>query len=250
LINLKRSGQPGLSWIFSLAFAAMLAAMVAAAPHRAAAQQTTPSASSPAPADATETTPDDEQKQDNVFRHAPVVQSIGRKLGLSVETTARVFEFLNFLIIVVAIVVPIVKIVPRMLRQRAETLNQDIKTARAASDDAKARLSAVESKLAGLGEEIQKFRDQIEHDSLEDEKRIKAGIEEESARIITSAEQEITVAAAQARRALRHFATDLALDQAADQVTKRLASSPETDRALIAEFVGDAQENGARGGAR
>lgn len=249
MINLKHSKQAGLSWILSLAFAALLAATVAAAPHRATAQQTAPSANSSAPSDATETTPDDEQKQDNVFRHAPVVQSIGRKLGLSVETTARIFELLNFLIIVVAIVIPLVKIVPRMLHQRSETLSQDIKTAREATEDAKARLSAVEAKLAGLGEEIQKFRDQIEHDSIEDEKRIKAVIEEESARVVSSAEQEITVAAAQARRALRHFAADLALDQAAGQVSQRLASSPETDRALIAEFVGDAQRNGAGGGA-
>jgi F-type H+-transporting ATPase subunit b len=248
LTKLTHSKLAGFSWILCLTLIAVLA-VVAVAPHRAAAQQPTPSASSAAPSDAAQTTPEDEQKQDNVFRHAPVVQSIGRKLGLSVETTARIFEFLNFLIIVVAIVIPLVKIVPRMLRQRSETLNQDIKTAREASEDAKARLSAVEAKLAGLGEEIQKFRDQIEHDSLDDERRIKAAIEEESARIVASAEQEITVAAAQVRRALRHFAADLALDQAADQVSKRLIASPEADRALIAEFVGDARKNDARGGA-
>jgi hypothetical protein len=53
------------------------------------------------------------------------------------------------------------------------------------------------------------------------------------------------VAAAQARRTLRHFAADLAIGQAAQQ----LVLTPETDRALIAEFVGDVTKNGvAKGG--
>ena len=61
---------------------------------------------------------------------------------------------------------------------------------------------------------------------------------------MAAAEQEIGVAAAQAKRGLRHFAADLAIDQAA----KKLVLTPETDRALIAEFVGEASRNGARGG--
>ena len=48
------------------------------------------------------------------------------------------------------------------------------------------------------------------------------------------------MAAAQARRGLRHFAADLAIDQAARQ----LVLTPETDRALIAEFVGDVTKGG------
>ena len=47
------------------------------------------------------------------------------------------------------------------------------------------------------------------------EARIKATLEEESARIVAAAEQEIGVAAAQAKRGLRNFAADLAIEQAA-----------------------------------
>ncbi len=53
-----------------------------------------------------------------------------------------------------------------------------------------------------------------------------------------AAEQELSVAAAQAQRGLRHFAADLAIEQAARQMTL----SPETDRALIAEFIGSVAE--------
>jgi F-type H+-transporting ATPase subunit b len=63
---------------------------------------------------------------------------------------------------------------------------------------------------------------------------------------VASAEAEINVAAAQAKRSLRHFAADLAIEQAA----KQLVLTPETDRALIAEFVNEAGRNGSNGGGR
>jgi F-type H+-transporting ATPase subunit b len=215
-------------------------------PRRAVAQnapQATPSASASS-SQATETTPSDEQKELDIYRHAPVVAKIGQKMGLDVETTAKIFEAINFAVILLAIVIPIVRIVPRALGNRKQTLNRDIMTAREATADAQSRLSAVEAQLAGLAGEIAKFRTQTELDSVEDEKRIKAAIAEESARILSSAEQEIAAAAAQARRGLRHFAADLAIGQA----EKQLTLTPETDRALIAEFVSDVARNAAAKG--
>jgi F-type H+-transporting ATPase subunit b len=225
----------------------VLLAAAFALPRPAAAQEPAPAAASSQPTNQaavnedSPTTPSDEQKELDIYRHAPIVQSIGRKMGMDVETTAKVFEAVNFLVILLAIVIPIVRIVPRVLRKRSETLSHDIKTAREATADANARLSAVEAKLAGLDAEIQKYRAQIEQESLEDEKRIKATIEEERARIVAAAEQEIAVAAAQARRGLRHFAADLAIGQA----EKQLVLTPETDSALIDEFIADMASNGA-----
>ncbi|MGB6721908.1 MAG: ATP synthase F0 subunit B, partial [Terracidiphilus sp.] len=186
----------------------------------------------------------DEQKEIDGFLHAPIVAKIGRMMGMNVETTAKVFEGINFAIIFLAVAVPLVRFIPRLLHKRSRTLKQDIQTAREATADAGARLSAVEARLAGLDEEIRKFRAQVEQESLEDEKRIKAAFEEESARIFAAAEQEIAVAAAQARRGLRNFAADLAIQQA----EKQLVLTPETDRALIAEFIGQVSGNGAAKG--
>ncbi len=170
-----------------------------------------------------------------------MVQSIARVLHLDVETTARIFLIINFAIIVFAIVIPLGRMMPKIIRGRSETLSKDLKTARDATADAQARLSAVEAKLAGLGEEMRNFRAQIERESLEDEKRIKASIGEETTRIVAAAEQEIGVAAAQARRGLRTFAADLAIEQAA----KQLSLTPDTDRALIAELVAGVASDGA-----
>ncbi len=181
-----------------------------------------------------------DQEELDRFRHTPMVAATAKALHLSLETTSRSYEFINFGIVFFAIAIPLFRWLPKFLTNRAAKVRDDIETARKVTEDANTRLSAVEAKLASIGEEIAKFRAEVERDSSQDEVRIKSTIEEESSRIVAAAEQEIGVAAAQARRSLRHFAADLAIDQAA----KQLVLTPETDRALIAEFVGDIAKGG------
>jgi F-type H+-transporting ATPase subunit b len=229
---------------FAIAVAVAPLHAAAQAPNAAPANST--SATAPPP-DAPGTPPHKEEaEQEQELLHAPVVQSLARMLHLSLNTTIFLLLGINFAIIFFAIAIPIARLMPKIIRKRSQTLSQDLETARAATADAQSRLSAVEAKLAGLGEEMQKFRNRVEQDSLEDEKRIKASLGEESARIVAAAEQEIGVAAAQIRRGLRDFAADLAIDQA----SRQLNLTPETDRALIAEFVAgvtaDASGKGGR----
>ena len=200
----------------------------------------------PAPEPAKPEAASSEDAQTAAFRlEGPLVKSASKALHLSPETTARSFEILNFLIVALALGIPLARFIPKAFRKRAEGVRTSIETARKVTEDANARLSAIEAKLAGLDGEIAQIRAQVEQESLQDEVRIKSTIEEESARIVASAEQEINVAAAQARRGLRNFAADLAIEQA----TKQLVLTPETDRALIAEFLADASLTGtARGG--
>lgn len=187
----------------------------------------------------------EEAEEENVYRHTPLVQSLAKIFHLDVETTARLFEWINFAIIMLAIVIPMAKFMPRVIRRRSQTLKHHLEEARKTTADANARLSAVEAQLSRLDEEIAGIRAHVEEESKQDEARIKASIEEERARIVAAAEQEIAAAAAQAQRGLRHFAADLAIDHAARQ----LVLTPESDRALIAEFVSDTAGNGAsRGG--
>jgi F-type H+-transporting ATPase subunit b len=234
--------------VFGLALLIALAAGVTIEPVRLAAQQPAPAAQSqPAgqpKADANDAVKPEaaqsEQDQTEKFRHSPLVQASARMLHLSVETMARIYEFINFAIIALAIGIPLFRWLPKYLRQRAEKVRDDIESARKVTEDANSRLSAVEAQLSNLGEEIAKFRTEVERESLQDEARIKAALEEESARIVVAAEQEIGSAAAQARRGLRNFAADLAVEQAARQ----MILTPETDRALIAEFVRDVAKGG------
>ena len=219
---------------------------MAIAPLRIAAQDSAPAAKSqPAAAASVTANPQpaqsDEEQQSNAFRlEGPLVKASAKALNLSVETTARIFEFINFSIVVLAIGIPLFRLLPKFLRRRAEKVRTDIESARKVTEDANSRLSAVEAKLSRLDEEIQKFRVEVDEEMGRDEARIKASLEEESARIVAAAQQEIGMAAAQARRGLRCFAADLAVEQAARQIVL----TPATDRALIAEFVGDLNRGG------
>jgi F-type H+-transporting ATPase subunit b len=247
-LHLRLSSR--LIWV---AVFAGLAIAVAAAPMRMTGQEAAPASS--ATSGQTAATPDNaknesprtkEEDQTEALRlEGPVVKWTARTTHLSVATTATIYEYVNFLILALGIGVPLVRWLPKFLRNRKEKLRSDIESARKVTEDASARLSAVEAKLASLDAEIAKFRAEVEAESLADEKRIKASLGEESARIVEAAEQELAQAAAQARRGLRSFAADLAVEQAARQ----MVLTPETDRALIAEFIGDVVRNGgAKGG--
>jgi F-type H+-transporting ATPase subunit b len=243
-------GRRSLALVFRFSLLLAIAAAFAAAPARTVAQQAGPAAaSSPAaatPQAGSTTTPagdaaqpagqasdQSNEDQEQGFLHSPAVQALARMLHLGENTTIIILLGINFAIIVLCIAIPLGRVVPKVFRNRSQIVRQDLEAARKATAEAQARMSAVEAKLAGLGEEIEKFRVQIEQETVEDEKRIKAALAEESARIVTAAEQEIGMAVAQARRGLRDFAADLAIEQAAKQVKL----TPETDRALIAEFV-------------
>jgi F-type H+-transporting ATPase subunit b len=176
------------------------------------------------------------------YRHSPSVTKLAQLLHIDVETAATAFEYINFAVIILAIGIPLFKVLPKTFRKRSETLSHDLESARAATADANSRLSAIESKLAGLDAEISAIRKQVEDEMREDEVRSKALLEEETARIVKAAEQEIAIAGAQAQRGLKQFAADLAIDRALSQLTL----NEDTDRELIAEFA-RSNEAGAAG---
>ena len=254
--------------IFSFALMALVAAGTASLPLRGFAQEATPSApaASAQQSGGQEGLPaqpgqvkKEEAEEENVYRHTALVQAISdavfhddknatepEKVELRekhIEQTARAFEWINAAIILLCIIIPLAKFLPKVMRKRSQTLSHSLEVARKTTADANARLSAVEAQLSRLDEEIAKIRAQVEDESKQDETRIKSSIEEESARIVAHAEQEISAAAAQAQRGLRLFAADLAIEQAARQLTL----TPEDDKRLISEFVREAGNGTAHG---
>lgn len=237
---------------FWFALAGGLLAVMLAAPRGVAAQNAAPAstqtpATQTSPAPAADAGKADQQKsgdEDAKFLESPAVHTMARVLHLDFGTAKWLFLILNFAIIAGAIVIPLVRLMPKIIRKRSQTLKHDLEEARRTTLDANTRLGAIEAKLAGLDKEIAEMRAHMEEEGKNDEARIKATIEEESSRIVAAAEQEISAAAAHARRGLRHFAADLAIEQAA----KQLVLTPDTDRALIAEFVSEAGKNGSTGG--
>ena len=183
-----------------------------------------------------------EAEEHQEYRHSASVQWLAKAFHIDVETAATGFEYFNFAVILLGIGIPLFKMVPAAMRKRTAKLNFELEVAKAKTQDANDRLKAVEEKLAGLDAEIAAIRKQVEEEMVADEVRSKNLIEEERARIIASAEQEIAAAAAQAQRGLKQFAANLAIDRA----LTRLTIDADTDRALFAEFAHDVAAHGKR----
>ncbi len=125
------------------------------------------------------------------------------------------------------------KLIPGAIRARNSAIQKHLVDARTATEEASARLSSVEARLGKLDGQIAALRAQAEQESISDEARIKASVEDEKQRILAAAEQEIASATMQAHKQLQQFAAELAIEQAA----RKLVVSAETDRLLVQRFA-------------
>ena len=139
----------------------------------------------------------------------------------------------NFAVLVILIGLFLAKSLPKAFRARNSVIQKDLVDARTATEQASIRLSGVEARLAKLDTEIAAMRTQADKDSAADEQRIKANIEDETKKILASAEQEIAAATTTARRHIQQYAAELAIEQAA----RKLVISAETDRLLVQNFA-------------
>ena len=184
-----------------------------------------------------------EENENEAYRHSATVRMLGARLGLNAEQAATAFSLINFVLLVIGVGWVLLKTLPKLFRDRNTLIQKHLVDARTATEEASARLSGVEARLAKLDGQIAAMRTQAEKDAAADEQRIKAAVEEEKRKILDAAEQEIASATVQARRQIQQYAADLAIDQAA----KKLVVTAETDRLLVQSFArrltgGDAKE--------
>lgn len=182
----------------------------------------------------------------DVYRHSTAVRAIARVLHVDPEVAAEIFEYSNFAILAIFILILIFKYFPKMLRERRGRIQVQLTEARTATQQAKDRLQAVESQFARLDAEIARIRAQAEQESASEENRIKALIEIERQRIIASADQEIRSSVAAARRDLKRLASDLAVDRA----ERMISVTEEADQTLLRQFAGRLDEQSGNGGGR
>jgi F-type H+-transporting ATPase subunit b len=184
------------------------------------------------------------EEGENVYRHSATVKKLAGAFGLSVETTSRLFEIINFVLLLALIVWGIAKLLPKTLRARTERIRSEIEQARMATEDANRRLSSVEERLSRLDSEIETIRTQAEHETALEEQRLRAAMEQEKKSILDSATQNINAATKNAQSLLKKLAADLVIEHARRQI----AISPETDRTLVTGFLADVSDKQPRGG--
>jgi F-type H+-transporting ATPase subunit b len=167
------------------------------------------------------------------YRHSAGVQKMGSMLGMNAEQAATAFTVFNFLVLAIAVGYVLLKSLPKTFLARNTAIQKQLVDARTATEEANARLNSVEARLSKLDDQIAAMKSQAEADSARDERRIRASVEEEKAKILTAAEAEIQSATATARREIQQFAAQLAIEQAA----RSLIVTPETDRLLVESFA-------------
>ena len=174
------------------------------------------------------------EDENEAYRHSPMVQSFGRMLGMDAEKAATTFTWVNFLLVLAGLVARfLARALPKAFRDRNTAIQKHLVDARAATEEASARLNSVEDRLGKLDGQIAAMRAQSEKDSAADEQRIKASLEDETTKILAAAEQEIAAATLHAQREIQKYAAELAIEQAA----RKLSISAETDRLLVQNFA-------------
>ncbi len=183
----------------------------------------------------------EEKSETAQFKESDSVKAIARWTGLSLPWAYRLSIGLNFAILAAVIVLISKSKLPAMFRTRTDVIQRGIREAQKASADANRRLADIESRLARMDAEVATMRASAESESAAEEERIRQAAEQEKKKIVQGAEAEIAAAAKLARRELKIYAADLAVSLA----EKRIQVDPETDRALVGNFV--AQLNSPEG---
>ena len=180
------------------------------------------------------------ENKTEAFRHSAAVKALGRITGLDESKAYWLSVVLNFLIVFILLWVMLKKMLPAMFKGRTEAIQKRMEEARRTSEDARRRLADVEDRLSRLDTEIGQMRSEAETAAKGEEERVMAAAEEERRRIVQSAEQEIAMAANAARRELKAYAADLAVDLA----EKKIQVNQAADQMLVREFTANLGKDG------
>lgn len=194
--------------------------------------QASPSKDSQIPAEVR----DEEKKSgdENAWvKEAGSIKWIAKKTGLTLDQAYWLCFIVNFAIIFFFIARLLRKKLPGFFQSRTATIQKGIEEARKMSEEARQRLSEVEGRLSRLDADIAAMRSEADQNAKAEEQRILAASEEERKRIVSTAEQEIGMAANAARRDLKSYAAELAINLA----EKKIRVEKDADQALVREFT-------------
>ena len=155
--------------------------------------------------------------------------------GASAAVFTERFKWINFAIVLAALIWLFGKVLPPKFRANAENISSTITKAQAAKAEADRKLRDAEQRLARLEEEVRGLREQAQKDAAAEAERIRALAKSDAEKVAISAKAEIEAAERAARIALKTLAAKLAVDGAEGLLAKQL--TPQTQDALIAGFV-------------
>lgn len=126
------------------------------------------------------------------------------------------------------------------LQTRARGIADGLASGKRAQEEAEAKMSAIESQLARLDEEIDGLKQQADRESEEERQRIIDSSRAEAERIVAMARREIEVLQRSAQAELKAHVARLAVDLAEERLRRDL--EPGQNRRIISRFVRSLKE--------
>jgi F-type H+-transporting ATPase subunit b len=162
----------------------------------------------------------------------------------SAKPDMTLWEWLNFAILAILLGWIVAKQGGPALRERSRQIRDGLAAGQKAKDDAEARASEVQARLAGLEREIAAMRTNAAAEREREAERIHAETQAEIARIQRQCQQELESLGKLARLEVQRTAARLAMELAEQKVRARM--SPELQSTLIQGFLEDLPDGRAR----
>lgn len=147
------------------------------------------------------------------------------------------WRWVNFVILAAGLGYLMAKYLPAFFESRGAEITKDIAEARKAKQDSDRRAAEVDQRVSGLGAEIETIRKQAGAEMEQEGERIRR----ETAALLRKIEEQVQVekesAGKAARREVRLYAANLALDLATQRIRARLDAN--TEALLVDNFIGD-----------
>jgi F0F1-type ATP synthase membrane subunit b/b' len=153
------------------------------------------------------------------------------------EESLGVWRWVNFAILAAGIGYLLVKNLPPFFQARTSLIQKEISEAQKAKQDSDQRAAAIDRRVSGLAAEIEAFRVQSRAEMEREGERIRQETAAHIQKINDQAQIEIESAGKTARREVRLYAANLALDLAGQRIRAKLDAGAEAG--LIDNFIGD-----------
>lgn len=127
------------------------------------------------------------------------------------------------------------------LQTRAQGIEEGLASGRRAQEEAAAKMSSIEARLARLDEEIDGLKQQATRESEEERRRIIDSSHAEAEKIVAAARREIEGLQRSARMELKAHVARLAVDLAEERLRRDL--EPSQDQRIISRFVRSLKED-------
>jgi F-type H+-transporting ATPase subunit b len=149
--------------------------------------------------------------------------------------TEELFRWINFIILAVALYVVLSKILPRVLQDHRQHIQQAIDEAKAGRAAAERLLQENRQKTANLQQELTQVQAQAAQEREELARRMEAEAQQLATRIVTQARLEVERATERARQSLREEASALTVQIAEDILQREVRE--EDNQAIVRRYI-------------